>query len=352
MEETIEEWYQKMRIRYDGSQYIGTPYIPNTSRRRKTKHESITVFEKDGKLKLEEQKHYAWQDKLIEDDSLELPEEWAYLESMPIKDFTPPARTTTRKQIFEELYAKYLSLNRKERREAIYNDMLPLFKTDIACAEFVDGNLERKKRNDIERKKRFVRKVLNMHPNYFVTFTYSDEKHTEESFKKSLSRTLRNFAGRKGWQYAGTWERGKKTDRLHYHGLFFIPDGTLSGEWVEVKDYNYKKGIRKVVKMNSFFLERYGRNEFEVLDKGPLLGHAIGYILKYINKSGERLVMSRHLPQQYVADVEGKDVICKLNPDNEMDGRVILNPKTTLWDEGVKVGEICEETLKQLPKII
>jgi len=62
--------------------------------------------------------------------------------------------------------------------------------------------------------------------------------------------------------------------------------------------------------------------------------------------------MSRHLPQQYVADVEGKDVICKLNPDNKMDGRVILNPKTTLWDEGVKVGEICEETLKQLPKII
>jgi len=70
------------------------------------------------------------------------------------------------------------------------------------------------------------------------------------------------------------------------------------------------------------------------IKKGATYMAPKGYILKYINKSGERLVMSRHLPQQYVADVEGKDVICKLNPDNEIDGRVILNPKTTLWDEG------------------
>ena len=55
---------------------------------------------------------------------------------------------------------------------------------------------------------------------YFCTFTFSDEKHTEESFRKSLRNTLKHLVNRKGWKHIGVWERGGETGRLHFHGIF------------------------------------------------------------------------------------------------------------------------------------
>lgn len=93
---------------------------------------------------------------------------------------------------------------------------------------FVERNSERKKINAIRRKVRLSKKANLQTWNFFCTFTYSDDKHTEESFRKSLRNTLKHFVNRKGWKHIGVWERGGDTNRLHFHGIFYIPpDGMV-----------------------------------------------------------------------------------------------------------------------------
>ena len=125
-------------------------------------------------------------------------------------------------------------------QEKIVRKMKPYFKTEKQCREFVEENIKRKKRNEIVRKERAKRKSYLQEFNYFCTFTYDDKKHTENTFKKKLRTCFRHFTERKKWKYMGVWERAPKTNRLHFHGLFNIPDGTMPGEIIEVKDYDTK----------------------------------------------------------------------------------------------------------------
>lgn len=185
-EEQFEEWYPEAKVYFDGSHYIAIPHTTNPTRRRKHKQEIITVSEQDGKLKLEKPPPLLETDDDCENEPSEplqvtLEEVVKEAEISPsgvtgepknVMDATARCRTTTRKQIFEELYTKYLSLNRKARIKAIYKDMLPLFKTPDACKSYVESNADRKRKNLIRRRMRFVRKALNQDFNYFVTVTY------------------------------------------------------------------------------------------------------------------------------------------------------------------------------------
>jgi len=298
--EKFDEWYPEAKVYFDGSHYIAIPHTTNPTRRRKHKQEEIIVSEQNGKLKLEKSPPVL----LLDDDSKfesqepeqvmleEFVKATAESENKPVQEpekMSKVKRKTTRKEIFEELYNKYLNYSRKMRIKAIYEDMLPLFNTADACKNYVESNADRKRKNLIRRRMRFVRKALNQEFNYFVTLTYDDKKHTEDSFKKAVKKQLQNFVTRKDWRYMGVWERGKKTNRLHFHGLFYIPEGTLSGEFVVTRDYNFKKHTVRTVQQSSFFLDRFGRNEMEELDGGPLFGHALAYILKYLEKTGERI---------------------------------------------------------------
>lgn len=49
-------------------------------------------------------------------------------------------------------------------------------------------------------------------------------------------------------------------------------------------------------------------------------------------------------------DIQGKDVVGKMETIDETDNRLVLAPKFTCWDEGVKVGVVLPETIAQLPK--
>ena len=73
---------------------------------------------------------------------------------------------------------------------------------------------------------------------------------------------------KKGWLYMGVWERGKDTDRLHFHGLFYIPE--MIGTIYEKKDYNTNK--KKIVKsnVNTYFESKFGRNDFQEIDANPI----------------------------------------------------------------------------------
>ncbi len=352
----IAEWYPNCKVRFDGSHYIATPHTTNPARRRKRKEEIITVSEQDGKLKLETPPVL----ELGDDDENEpvspeqitleqVAEEHAKSPSERSDELKTNMRRLTRKQVFDELYNKYLHLKPKERKTAITEDMRSLFKTEEAFLSFVEEHCHRRWRNVVERRKRFARKAYNQDFQWFVTFTYADGKHTEESFKKRLLETLRRLTTRHNWKYMGVWERDK--DRLHFHALVYIPDGETVGEFEEVTDYNKKTGRQKTFTQNTFFADKFGRNEFDgICGNTYSYGKSIAYIMKYMEKQNVKAVYSRGLYEYFHSDIQGKDVVAKMETIDETDNRLILSPKFTCWDEGVKIGVASPETIAQLPK--
>ena len=182
--------------------------------------------------------------------------------------------------------------------------------------------------------------------NFFVTFTYSDELHTEETFQKKLKNALSLLSYRKGWKYIGVWGRSPGKKRLHFHGMFYIPDGTLPGE-MKVSGYSFSEHKRKKTNENSYFKERFGRNDFENMISEFMLDGAVTYILKYIEKSKEKIVYSRGLPQFFISDIMEDDVIC---PIGEEDQKLLLFDNFSCRDEGCYIGKVSKEVIKQMPK--
>ena len=182
---------------------------------------------------------------------------------------------------------------------------------------------------------------------FFCTFTYSDRLHTEETFKKSLRNTLKHLVNRKGWKYIGVWERSPQKKRLHFHSVFHIPEGTLSGEMEEVNSYSFATHKRQITMQNSFFLKRFGRNDFEKITDENRVGDALSYLMKYIEKSGEKIVYSRGLPQFFISDVMDEDVACTMGEEQE---KLVLHDDFGCWVEGEYMGKVCKETIAKMPK--
>lgn len=179
------------------------------------------------------------------------------------------------------------------------------------------------------------------------TLTYNSAIHTEESFKKKLRTTLSHFADRKGWRYIGVWERSPEKKRLHFHGVFHIPEGTLSGEMEEVNSYSFATHKRQVTMQNSFFLKRFGRNDFEKITDENRVGDALSYLMKYIEKSGEKIVYSRDLPQFFISDVMDEDVACTMGEEQE---KLVLHDDFGCWVDGEYMGKVSKETIAKMPK--
>ena len=71
----------------------------------------------------------------------------------------------------------------------------------------------------------------------------------------------------------------------------------------------------------------------------------IDYILKYIEKTGEKIVYSRGLPTYFMSDIEDKDVAVRTGLEGK---KLLLFDDLDCWDEGVYIGKNSEETRKQL----
>ena len=194
---------------------------------------------------------------------------------------TPPETT---KERFEKAYKESQSLPKRERKAHIKEELKDHFDSKEELNAFVDENVERAKTNAIKCKVRLMRKLRLQDWDYFCTFTYSDELHTEESFRKKLSNTLKHLVARNGWKYVGVWERGNETNRLHFHGIFHI--SKMIGTLEKVKDYD----TRNYRMQNTHFLKHFGRNDFKDIATQDDVADAAKYITKYMEKSGERLV--------------------------------------------------------------
>ena len=330
--------YSKVKVYSDGSHHIGIPYEPNpyVRKRRKQPEEVITVTEP------------AEDNSAMPDNDVVAGNKPAQTERENIPT-VPKQRQMTRKELFEELYQKSVGMNKRERKAYVQREMLPYFKDSISCRAFVEDNFNRKHRNMICRKTRLWRKINQQTFNYFVTFTFDDKKHTEESFQKALNTCLQHFSSRKDWLYIGAWERAPETGRLHFHGIFYIPEGAMSGKLEEVRDYDTRKKRMQTIQQNTFFAERFGRNEFRPIHHSSELPQMVKYLMKYIEKSGGKLVYSRGLYQYFETDIMDDDIIC---PYGEEDRKFILFDDFGCWIDGEYIGQSSDrEVIARLPKV-
>lgn len=276
--------YANCKVYNDGSHYIAIPYKPNPHARRGTKiEETIDVpLPADTTLVTvelpKEREVKAIQDVEIETDEIveSVENDSSNAQFEPFKCIK-----MTKRDLFEEIYAEIKSLKKKDLRFVLVDKMQAYFDCREDCEQYVEVQLDRKRRNTVCRRARLWRKVNLQDFNYFCTFTYDDKKHDEASFQKMLKDCFKKMCYRRGWKYVGVWERSPEKHRLHFHGLFHIPEGSLPGEMVKVSDYSpFKKTVQHTLQ-NTHFNDRFGRSDFKEIDK-RMLGDAVPVPLSII----------------------------------------------------------------------
>ena len=345
--------YGETKVYFDGSHYIAIPHTTRPSRKKsKRVEEQVEVKEKQTK------ENETVKEEIEDDDDstlLDLGSVPFELEEIEVEEeifevsepIHPPAlpRRATRKELFNEFYKQSLDMPRTTRKRFLIKEMRPYFDTDELTKTFVEVNLERKLRNLISRRIRLTRKANLQEFNYFCTFTYDSKLHTEESFKKGLKNTFSNLSKRKGWKYIGVWERSPEKKRLHFHGMFYIPEGTMPGKFIEIEDFNFNTRKRQVTNQSIYFNERFGRSDFEVIDNQERMGDALTYLMKYIEKSGEKIVYSKGLPQYFISDILDEDIVTTIGQEEQ---KLLLYDDFTCWDEGIYMGVVSPAVIKQL----
>ena len=235
-------------------------------------------------------------------------------------------------------------LEKTERIVKVLNQDIENIKQSQAIVNKV---IEKDKRNRIVRLTRLSRKVGLQQWTHFCTFTYDSNKLTETEFREKFLNCLRHLSNRKGWKYIGVFERSPQLQRLHFHGIFVIPE--MVGEIIKTKDYSTKTHQMQIAHQNTFFLERFGRNDFKVIENNLHSQQAVRYMLKYIRKTGEKVIYSKHLQTYFVTDILEDDVVCTIGQENR---KILLFDDFRCVDleNGKLLGTINKDLINQLPK--
>ncbi len=349
--------YGETKVYFDGSHYIAIPHTTRPAKPRAIRiEEEITVYEDspagENADTLTEDSEGVSVTPIIDavvavDDTPDCSENAAEDVSAAPAEKKNNGRKTTRKELFEKLYKETQNKRRAERKRLIIGAMRPYFPNEEKTEEYVRINLERKQRNLICRRIRMCRKANLQEFNYFCTFTYDDKKHTEDTFRKKLKMRLASFAKRRGWKYIGVWERSPKTNRLHFHGIFYIPEGTLPGMLLTHKDYSTTAHRMQVRNQSTYFNDEFGRSDFEPIADNRRMGEAMAYLMKYLEKTGEKIIYSKGLPQYFISDILDDDVVCTIGQEEK---KLLLFDDFTCWDEGCYIGEVSPAVIEQLRK--
>ncbi len=257
-------------------------------------------------------------------------------------------RTPTQEQLkskFESAYADSKTMPKQERKRYIAEQMKTEFEDTKQAELYTEQNIQRKKNNLAKRRTALWRKIYLQQWNYFVTFTYEDGKHTPNTFKEKLRNTLKHLVNRKQWKYIGVFEKSPK-ERLHFHGIFFIPKNAMIGKLEKVTDYSTTSHRKQVTYQNTHFLKHFGRNDFKKIDSREV-SQTVKYLLKYIEKSGERMVYGGKLPTYFVSDITDEDVLCGCGNEER---KIVLADDFTCWKEGEYMGKVSPEVISQMPK--
>ncbi len=221
----------------------------------------------------------------------------------------------------------------KPMTEHIKAGLLKLFDDTPEMDEYIEKGIKRRLNNILHRKKRFRRKGFLNKWTHFVTFTYNDKLHTEESFRRKLRKCLSNLRTRRGWKYMGVFEYAPDTGRLHFHALVYVPDGEMLGKIYEKQDYSTAQQCMQITHPNTFFEKNFGRNDFEELTDMQLKhGNTMEYILKYIGKTGERIVYSRGIPTEIEKQISQSEVLCEFF---DFVGKFVLADSAIDWQTDI-----------------
>lgn len=332
--------YAETKVYFDGSHYIAIPHSTRPGKKKTVKKEDFIVIEKE----IDEEP-------IFEDEELsEFSEED---EELIFDDEVKPVKKTvktliSKTELFDKLYEESMDLPRQVRKQYIIEGMKEYFTDEEFIINFVNENWIRKMTNLTARRVRMCRKINLQDFNYFCTFTYDSNRMDEDSFRKKLAKAFVNLSMRKEWKYVGVWERSPVNKRLHFHGLFYIPEGTMPGALEDVKDYSTKSHKMQITHQNSYFNDRFGRNDFELIEDNSMLGSSIAYLMKYIEKSGEKIVYSRGLPQFFISDIMGDDVVCTYGQE---DKKLLLFDNFECYDEGEYIGVVSPQVIRQLRKV-
>lgn len=193
--------------------------------------------------------------------------------------------------------------------------------------------IERKKHNLYLRQRRFRQKAYLNQWNYFVTISYEDGRFdSEEDFRATLGRCLSNLHTRRGWNYMGVFEYGEENGRLHFHALVNVPDDEMVGSLTFTRRYSTKRKCWEESCENSFFRVRFGVNQFDAVRHQDIQsGKMVNYILKYLLKSGEKIVYSRGVPTDFLADLGDDEIAVELV--DFVRKFVLFDDTFTLWSE-------------------
>ena len=307
--------YPNCKVYSDGSHFIA---IPHTTR-PKRKNKSLA------------------DDKIISGGNTENVEE----------NIAQTKQSRSPKDLFEEAYKESVKLPKNQRKKFIQNQLEPYFENHQSASLFTDVNIERKRINSIARKVRLIRKINLQEWNYFCTFTYDSALQSEESFRKKLSNCFKHLSSRKGWKYIGVWERSPTKQRLHFHGIFYIPQNAMIDSLEEVRDYSTKTHNMQITYQNAHFKSLFGRNDFKPLYTRQDVNESVRYIVKYLEKSGEKIVYSRNLPTYFKSDIMDDDVACRIGIE---DRKLLLFDNFTCIADGEIIGKVSPQVISQMPK--
>ena len=104
----------------------------------------------------------------------------------------------------------------------------------------------------------------------------------------------------------------------------------------------------QIKRLRSHFLERFGRNDFRPLDK-HIIQDAINYFIKYMTKTGEKVVCSRHMQTYFITDIIEDDIVCTIGQE---DRKILLFDNFNCFDfeTGEILGQVSKELINNLPK--
>ena len=131
----------------------------------------------------------------------------------------------------------------------------------------------------------------------------------------------------------GVFERAPETGRLHFHGVFYVPNGEMIGTITEKTDYSTAQGKLQTTHENDFFQKTFGRNDFAELDEREIKhGQTLNYLLKYIAKTGERIVYSRGIPTEIYCKVDDNDILTEMQ---DFGTKYILFDDVLNWERDI-----------------
>lgn len=216
------------------------------------------------------------------------------------------------KELQKGVQIAYINDRMKElyKERFMFADLIEMSFFDRNFTEYIQKRLKRILVAKLMRVNRFKEKARLHCWNYFVTQTYDSSKFdSEEAFKKSFLTCLSHLCTDHGWRVMGVFERGEKTGRLHFHGVAYVPAGRMKGFMKKSKYYSPFDHKMKQSNINSFFAQRFGRNDFQDISRQNSIEGISNYIIKYILKSDENVYYSRGIDGTVTLELSNEDII-------------------------------------------